>query len=243
MTSVMIVTSDVVSLEKRGTYQGILGMVVAMANSLGPLIGGAFSEKASWRWCFVGSPQCEYHVKKAYLLYTVYQHTPNQYRYDHSHPRSSPQTCQGRCQGQAQESRLPGLHCHVSVGNLDPHRVIVVRIALGFNEVRINLKLISYRGGTSYAWNSAGVLAPLIIGIVLLGVFIYVEMKVATLPLIPSKHYAPVRYLYKAYDHAVHIFRNSTVAGANGGAFFTGFMFYCNLYYVGIPYPAQSRLY
>lgn len=49
----MIVTSDVVSLEKRGTYQGILGMVVAVANSLGPLVGGAFAEKVSWRWCFV----------------------------------------------------------------------------------------------------------------------------------------------------------------------------------------------
>lgn len=35
-------------------------------------------------------------------------------------------------------------------------------------------------------------------------------------------------------DLAVHIFRNSTVAGANFGAFLTGFMFYVNLYYVGI---------
>ncbi|CAK7237198.1 hypothetical protein SCUCBS95973_009880 [Sporothrix curviconia] len=48
----MIVTSDVVSLEKRGFYQGMLGGVVAIANSLGPLVGGAFSEKVSWRWCF-----------------------------------------------------------------------------------------------------------------------------------------------------------------------------------------------
>ncbi len=53
LTSVMIVISDVVSLEKRGTYQGVLGMVVALANSLGPLVGGVFSEKVSWRWCFV----------------------------------------------------------------------------------------------------------------------------------------------------------------------------------------------
>jgi hypothetical protein len=33
---------------------------------------------------------------------------------------------------------------------------------------------------------------------------------------------------------AVHIFKNSTVAGANFGAFLTGFMFYVNLYYVSI---------
>lgn len=53
LTLVMIVTSDVVSLDKRGTYQGILGVVVAASNSIGPLVGGVFSEDVSWRWCFV----------------------------------------------------------------------------------------------------------------------------------------------------------------------------------------------
>jgi hypothetical protein len=48
----MIVTSDVVSLEKRGFYQGMLCGVVTLTNSMGLLIGGAFSEKVSWRWCF-----------------------------------------------------------------------------------------------------------------------------------------------------------------------------------------------
>jgi hypothetical protein len=41
----------------------------------------------------------------------------------------------------------------------------------------------------------------------------------------------------------VHIFKNSTVAGANFGAFLTGFMFYVNLYYVSIcqtPYGPDS---
>lgn len=57
LTSVMIVTSDVVSLENRGTYQGLLGVVVAGSNSIGPLVGGVFSESVSWRWCFVS--QCD----------------------------------------------------------------------------------------------------------------------------------------------------------------------------------------
>ncbi|KAJ5710642.1 hypothetical protein N7488_004798 [Penicillium malachiteum] len=52
LTSVMITVSDVVSLEKRGTYQGILGVVVALSNSIGPLVGGLFTEKVSWWWCF-----------------------------------------------------------------------------------------------------------------------------------------------------------------------------------------------
>lgn len=32
-------------------------------------------------------------------------------------------------------------------------------------------------GGTEYAWTSAGVLAPLIIGIALIGAFIWVELR------------------------------------------------------------------
>jgi MFS family permease len=53
LTRVMIITSDVVSLKERGIYQSISGVVVAASNSLGPLIGGAVTEKLSWRWCFV----------------------------------------------------------------------------------------------------------------------------------------------------------------------------------------------
>ncbi|EJC99877.1 MFS general substrate transporter [Fomitiporia mediterranea MF3/22] len=47
-----IIMSDVVSLRDRGKYQGIIGVVVALGYGVGPLIGGALSEKVSWRWCF-----------------------------------------------------------------------------------------------------------------------------------------------------------------------------------------------
>ncbi|EMD33190.1 hypothetical protein CERSUDRAFT_68238 [Gelatoporia subvermispora B] len=43
-----IVISDVVTLRDRGKYQGIIGVVVAFGYAIGPLIGGALSEK----WCF-----------------------------------------------------------------------------------------------------------------------------------------------------------------------------------------------
>lgn len=39
------------SLKDRGKFQGISGGVVALANSLGPVLGGIFSE-IGWRWCF-----------------------------------------------------------------------------------------------------------------------------------------------------------------------------------------------
>ncbi|KAJ6789164.1 hypothetical protein PWT90_03288 [Aphanocladium album] len=54
MTVAQLIVSDVVPLRERGKYQGILGAVVALANGIGPVIGGALSSKSkeSWRWIF-----------------------------------------------------------------------------------------------------------------------------------------------------------------------------------------------
>ncbi|TWU73683.1 hypothetical protein ED733_004510 [Metarhizium rileyi] len=45
MTVAQLIVSDVVPLRERGKYQGILGAVVAIANGIGPVIGGAISSK------------------------------------------------------------------------------------------------------------------------------------------------------------------------------------------------------
>lgn len=39
------------------------------------------------------------------------------------------------------------------------------------------------RAGTQYSWTSAAVIAPLLLGVALIGVFLFVEFKVARLPL------------------------------------------------------------
>ena len=39
-------------VRSRGTYFGIIGMVWALASALGPVLGGVFTERVSWRWCF-----------------------------------------------------------------------------------------------------------------------------------------------------------------------------------------------
>lgn len=47
-----ICVSDLFSMRDRAKYFGILGMVWAVASGVGPIVGGVFSEKVSWRWCF-----------------------------------------------------------------------------------------------------------------------------------------------------------------------------------------------
>lgn len=41
-----------VPLHKRPAYTGFMGMVFGVASVVGPLLGGVFTDKVSWRWCF-----------------------------------------------------------------------------------------------------------------------------------------------------------------------------------------------
>ena len=52
MQLVTITISDLFSVRSRALYLGLLGFVWALAGSTGPLIGGAFTQLVSWRWCF-----------------------------------------------------------------------------------------------------------------------------------------------------------------------------------------------
>ncbi|KAN0119895.1 MFS multidrug transporter-like protein [Hyaloscypha variabilis] len=50
----MMIVSDIVTLENRGKYQGILGSCVGLGNTIGPFLAAAFIQKATWRalfWC------------------------------------------------------------------------------------------------------------------------------------------------------------------------------------------------
>ncbi|GAB0131878.1 hypothetical protein EsDP_00000333 [Epichloe bromicola] len=70
-----ICVSDLFSMRKRGLYFGILGGIWAIASAVGPVLGGVFASKVSWRWCFyINLPLSG--VVLAILLFVLKLHNP-----------------------------------------------------------------------------------------------------------------------------------------------------------------------
>ena len=48
----MVIMFHTIPLQERPIYQGLGGAVYAIASVVGPLTGGIFTDKVTWRWCF-----------------------------------------------------------------------------------------------------------------------------------------------------------------------------------------------
>jgi MFS family permease len=48
----MVIVAEITPLHSRAQYMALIGICFALASVIGPLIGGAFADHVSWRWCF-----------------------------------------------------------------------------------------------------------------------------------------------------------------------------------------------
>lgn len=48
----LIILAYSVPLQQRPIYTGLIGSMYGVASVAGPLLGGAFTDKITWRWCF-----------------------------------------------------------------------------------------------------------------------------------------------------------------------------------------------
>ncbi|KAF2122815.1 putative MFS multidrug transporter [Lophiotrema nucula] len=75
--SVMILIHTV-PLQKRPLFQGIFGAIIGVSSVVGPLLGGAFTDHVSWRWCFyINLPFGALVI----AIITIFLHVPGQGTY------------------------------------------------------------------------------------------------------------------------------------------------------------------
>ncbi|PKX98652.1 putative MFS transporter [Aspergillus novofumigatus IBT 16806] len=177
----MIIVSDIVTLENRGKYQGILGASLGLGNVIGPFIAAAFIMNSTWRGFFwLISPLAACSMVVGFFL------IPN-----------------NACKGGVREN----------LSKIDFYGIIA-------SSIGIIVLLIPISGGGSYfQWDSAMVISMLVIGACSLVAFVFIEWKVASLPMLP-----------------VVFFKNKVLCALFLQSFLLGAVYQSYLYYLPLYY-------
>lgn len=173
---VLIMLSDVTSLRDSGKYQGVIGAVFGLSSVIGPLLGGVFTDRLTWRWCFLINLPIG--VLAATIIFYMLKFP-------------SPE-------GDMFEKLKKVDYLGTSV------------IVVATTVLLVPLQF----GGSVWKWTDPKTISMLVLGVLLIVLFAYVETK-ASHPIIPPR-----------------LFANRTVTSGLLSAFFLGCVFISLFYYV-----------
>jgi len=167
---VMIIVSDITTLQNRGKYQGMyvpsvcllshhtefvrtgwLGAIIALANGVGPFLGGAVVEGATWRWVFWMIPLMSLPTAVVILFFLPLKHRSGDY-----------------------VEKMKKIDYGGVVLNIAATLLLLVPLS---------------GGGVTYAWSSPFFIAGTVTGAVLAILFVLYEWKLVALPIMPLRLY------------------------------------------------------
>lgn len=150
MSGALIILAFTVPLHKRPMYTGAIGAMYGIASVAGPLLGGVFTDKATWRWCFyINLP-----IGAITMLVIMLFFQP-------------PAGAIADSTGKEHNDKTWG----ALLMEFDPLGTLVFMPAI------ICLLLALQWGGTTYAWNNGRIIALFVLFGVLLVLFLYIQHR------------------------------------------------------------------
>lgn len=148
LSGALIILAFTVPLRKRPAYSGGITSMYGIASVAGPLLGGAFTDKATWRWCFyINLP-----IGAITVLVVVFFFQP-------------PKGALANGAASANKTRREILN------EFDPLGTIVFMPAI------VCLLLALQWGGTTYAWNNGRIIALFVVFGVLIAAFLFIQWR------------------------------------------------------------------
>ncbi|KAJ9066301.1 hypothetical protein DSO57_1010939 [Entomophthora muscae] len=145
-----IIIGDIVPIERRSSYMGMIQATFAISSVIGPLLGGLFVDYFNWRLVFyVNVP-----ISLLALLVVAFL-LPG-----------SRNTLNGNLKSKLQRVDVWG----------------TITLVIGTSCIILGLNW----GGKDYDWNSPQVIISLVVGLLTLCIFVFVELRVASEPVIPG---------------------------------------------------------
>lgn len=148
LSGALIILAYTVPLRQRPAYSGGITSMYGIASVAGPLLGGAFTDKATWRWCFyINLP-----IGAITVLVVLFFFQP---------PKGA------LTSGAATANKT----WREILNEFDPLGTLVFMPAI------VCLLLALQWGGTTYAWNSGRIIALFVVFGVLIAAFIFIQWR------------------------------------------------------------------